>query len=91
MLVGYGMAQIALHLRRTLKRNVRGLEVQDISTAPRGRNAGSFLPSELAKELLDPEARETDIDGLWHRAPSELEDDIKRINDLCLRAWLTMK
>ena len=87
ILVGFGIARIAMHVRHGLNVHVRGVEVTDTSSPDdRKLSPGAFM-----KKYVYAEANTFAIDTLWDAVPSNLENEGSNLQHVALRAWLTMK
>ena len=81
--LGFGMARLAMHVRHGVSAHVRGIDLSSMSP----KNS----PGEFVKSLLDQTADQFAIDTLWDAFPAELQNDPRRLEFLCLRAWLSAR
>ncbi|KAL5478689.1 hypothetical protein ACEPAI_1966 [Sanghuangporus weigelae] len=87
LLVGFGMARIAMHIRHGVNSHVRGLEVTEAAT-PKEMN---LSPGAFVKNYVDPDANTFGVDTLWDALPCESGIDYNRLESLAFRAWLTSR
>lgn len=85
-IVGYDMAQLALYIKATMGYDVRGYNLP-IPALPKGNE----FPGAAVHNLLDTSAKPFDIGQLWDFQPETLEEGNKKIEFLCLRAWISSR
>ncbi|KAI5120000.1 hypothetical protein M0805_008461 [Coniferiporia weirii] len=86
-LVGFGMARIAIHIRKGLNTHMRGIELSEaVMTKDRKLSPGTFV-----RNYVDHNANTFAVDTVWDALPAELKDDPKRLEYLCLRAWVSAR
>lgn len=81
--VGFGMARMAMHVRQGVSAHVRAVDLSNMSS--------KSSPGEFVKSLLDHTADTFAVDTLWDAFPPELHNDPRRLEYLCLRAWLSAR
>lgn len=81
--VGFGMARMAMHVRNGVSAHVRGVDLSCMSS--------KSSPGEFVKSLLDQSSDTFAVDTLWDAVPPELYNDPRRLENLCLRAWISAR
>lgn len=81
--VGFGMARMAMHVRNGVSAHVRGVDLSCMSSRS--------SPGEFVKSLLDQNSDTFAVDTLWDAVPPELYNDPRRLENLCLRAWISAR
>lgn len=85
-LAGFGMAQLAMHMRKAFGTHAKGFDISNSIPAKKTQS-----PGQLLKDFVDLNADSHSLDTLWDVSPQDQDDDPKRFNSLILRAWLSAK
>lgn len=85
-LVGFGMTRTAMHIRHAVNTHVRGMDLLSVLTGKK-----NMSPGELVRDTIDPSLDPFVVNTLWDAFPAELENDPRRLEFLCMRAWLAAR